>query len=115
MRAALTGAGVPLEAFTVTPFPISFPELIRHYAPSEAVYYLTIYDDWGRRKLERFQQLGLTTEVLWEKTPQTKGISGADVRAKMAAGEPWQQLVPDAVAALLEAWKIPERLRSQAK
>ena len=112
MRAALTAAGVPLGEFSVVPFPINHPELWRHYAPRDAVYFLTIYDDWGRRKRERFEALGLTTEVLWERTPESKGISGTDVRARMAGGEPWQDLVPEAVAELLEAWDVPERLRA---
>jgi nicotinamide-nucleotide adenylyltransferase len=111
VRAVLADAGVPLDDFTVTPFPINFPELWPHYAPRDAVYYLTIYDDWGRRKLERFRQLGLTTEVLWERPPEQKGLRGSDVRARMARGEPWQHLVPPAVAELLLAWEVPARLR----
>ena len=38
-------------------------------------------------------------------------FEGTLVRARMASGEPWQELVPPAVARLLEAQHVPERLR----
>jgi len=112
VRAALTGAGVPLAEFMVAPLPVNLPELIRHYAPREATYFLTICDDWGRRKLARFQDLGLATHVLWDVPPDQKGISGSHVRRLMAAGGDWKSLVPPAVARLLEEWDIPARLRA---
>lgn len=112
IRAALTEAGVPLEDFTIVPFPINLPELYIHYLPLNAVFYLTIYDEWGRRKLAYFQKLGLKTEVLWVKTPETKGLSATDIRRLMASGEPWESMVPPCVAALLKNWRIPERIRN---
>ena len=57
VRAALVGAGVPLAEFMVTPLPVNQPELIHHYAPRAATYFLSICDDWGRKKLERLQAL----------------------------------------------------------
>lgn len=111
VRAALGGAGVPAEAFTVVPLPINFPELYGHYVPLDAVFFLTIYDDWGREKLRQFQELGLRTHVLWEVPPEAKGMSGSEVRRRMAGGEPWEPLVPPTVAALLNQWEIPGRLQ----
>jgi len=29
---------------------------------------ISVYDQWGRKKLTRFHALGLSTEVLWEKS-----------------------------------------------
>jgi nicotinamide-nucleotide adenylyltransferase len=66
-----------------------------------ATFFLTIYDEWGERKLALFQSLGLTTEVLWRRTPATKGLSATDIREKIAAGEPWQHLVPPGVAEII--------------
>jgi nicotinamide-nucleotide adenylyltransferase len=77
----------------------------------QATFYLTIYDEWGRRKQEYFQSLGLKTKVLWERTPQTKGISGSHIRQAMAAGQPWEHLVPESTAVLCKAWRLPEKLR----
>lgn len=115
VRAALTEAGVDPRDFSVAPFPINVPELYGHYLPLDAVFYLTIYDDWGWRKLEQFQKLELKTEVLWVKTPQTKGLSAADIRERMASGEPWESLVPGCVAALMKEWQVPERIRRLAR
>ena len=110
LRAALIEAGAPLADFTIVPFPISFPDLYRHYVPMDAVFFLTIYDAWGRQKREYFASLGLSVEVLWDVPPEEKGLSGTDVRRAMAAGGPWEALVPPAVAALARAWDLPARL-----
>ncbi len=112
VRAALMEAGVDPGDFSIVPFPINLPELYQHYLPLDAVFYLTIYDEWGRRKLDQFQRLGLKTEVLWIKTPETKGLSASDIRERMASGIPWEGLVPASVAALMKQWGIPERIRS---
>ncbi|MGE4298835.1 MAG: adenylyltransferase/cytidyltransferase family protein [Desulfovibrionaceae bacterium] len=110
VRAVLAEAGVPQNAFTITPLPINKPELIHYYVPMDAVFFLTIYDDWGRAKQRTFQQLGLATHILWERAPHEKGISAEDVRARMLAGEAWQHLVPPCVPWLVEEWKLPQRL-----
>ena len=114
VRAALAEAGVPLDRFMVTPLPVNLPELLHHYAPRNATYFLSICDDWGRRKLERFQSLGLATHVLWDVPTEEKGLTGTRVRALMAAGGDWRSLVPPAVARLLDEWDIPARLRATA-
>ncbi|MCU0589786.1 MAG: nicotinate-nucleotide adenylyltransferase [Syntrophobacteraceae bacterium] len=114
IRAAMVEAGVHPMDFTIVPFPINLPELYSHYLPMDAVFYLTIYDDWGRRKLELFQSLGLRTEVLWDRGPESKGLSATDIRRRMASGEPWESMVPASVAVLLNAWRIPDRLRRAA-
>lgn len=112
MRRMLVDAGVSHNALTVVPLPINLPELYRHYVPLNAVFFLTIYDGWGRQKLEFLQSLQLRTHILWEVSPEEKGISATDVRARMARGEPWQHLVPQSVAPLLEQWDIPGRLKA---
>ena len=113
LHAALTEAGLAPQAFLVVPFPINLPELYRHYVPLDALFLLTIYDEWGRRKQACFQQLGLRTRVLWEVPPEAKGLSATTVRRRMAAGESWEHLVPPPTARLLREWRIPERLAEQ--
>lgn len=110
VQAALQEGGVPLQDFSVVPFPVNQPELYRYYLPMEAVFFLTIYDDWGRKKKAYFENLGLHIHLLWEVLPEEKGISGEDVRLKMAEGRNWQEDVPLSVGALLEKWKVPERI-----
>lgn len=111
VRLALTSEGVPLTDFTIVPLPINQPELFACYVPADAVYFLSIYDDWGRRKRDRFIALGLTVEVLSERSPEEKGISATDVRRRMTDGEPWEALVPPSTAQLMKAWNIAGRLR----
>ncbi|MBW2062095.1 MAG: nicotinate-nucleotide adenylyltransferase [Deltaproteobacteria bacterium] len=111
VRTVLVEAGLLEESFSVVPLPINLPDLYHHYVPLEATFFLTIYDDWGRKKLKQFQKLKLKTEVLWGKQPHEKRISGTDVRQRMANGEKWEDLVPRTTAALMKKWDIPERLR----
>jgi nicotinamide-nucleotide adenylyltransferase len=111
VRAALLEAGLEPSDFSIVPLPINFPELYRYYVPLDAVFFLTIYDDWGRRKLERFKSLGLKTDVMWERPEQEKGLTGREVRECMMNGQPWEHLVPKSTAALLKEWDIPDRLR----
>ncbi|MHC1742447.1 MAG: nicotinate-nucleotide adenylyltransferase [Syntrophobacteraceae bacterium] len=111
IRAALIEADLsPLE-FSIVPFPINFPELYPYYLPMDATFYLTIYDQWGRRKLELFKSSGLKTEVLWERDSDHKGLRASDIRGRLLRGEPWKDFVSPGVASLLERWGIPERLR----
>lgn len=112
VRAALHEAGISEKDISIVPFPINLPERYCYYVPLDALFFLTIYDDWGRRKLEYFQQHGLKTWVLRDVTADQKGISASTVRGLMRRGEPWRHLVPDSVANLLEQWDIAGRLRA---
>ena len=87
VKAALVEGGLGLEEFSVVPFPINFPPLYRYYVPLDAVFYLTIYDQWGEKKQILFEDAGLQTEILWRCSLQHKGLSATEVRKKIAAGE----------------------------
>lgn len=108
---ALREAGVGYDEFSVTPFPVNLPELYRFYVPTDAAFYLTIYDDWGRRKLDMFRSLGLRVEVLWDRPREEKGLTGKEVRQRMAEGHPWEHLVPRAAARIMVGLGLPERVR----
>lgn len=111
VEAALLGAGLRRRDFTIVPFPINLPERYAYYVPMDAVFFLTIYDDWGRRKLQYFKNLGLSTVVLWEVPPGQKGISGSAIRTQILTGNPWKHLVPACVAQMIERWGIQERMQ----
>ncbi len=115
VSAAIFAAGVDPGDVSVVPLPINLPDRYRYYVPVDALFFLTIYDDWGRRKQAYFRSLGLRTHLLWEVPPEEKGISGTDVRGRMAAGDPWEHLVPPAAARLMAGWDIPGRLRRMAE
>jgi nicotinic acid mononucleotide adenylyltransferase len=76
------------------PFPVNYPELLFNYAPPDAKYYMTIYDEWGYEKKELLESIGYEIEVLWEVSLAEKGISGTDVRRRIARGEDWREYVP---------------------
>ena len=110
VRAALEEAGVPPHTFSIVPFPICQPEVLIEKAPTDAVYYLTIYDAWGREKKQRLESLGLTTQVMWERSAKDKGLSGKLVRRAIVTGGDWRSMVPPSVAELIEKWHLQERL-----
>jgi nicotinamide-nucleotide adenylyltransferase len=111
VRAVLEEAGIGAARFSVVPFPINMPELYQYYVPLDALFFLSIYDQWGKRKLDYFRSLGLSTCVLREVPESQKGLSGTDIRRRMALDEPWEELVPPATAQLMKKWAIPGRLR----
>ncbi len=111
VKSAMAEAGLGYLEFGITPFPINFPNLYRFYVPTEAVFYITIYDDWGRRKLKLLTDAGLKTELLWDKTPDQKGLSGSYVRGLIQSGGQWERLVPESVALLIREWDIQSRLK----
>jgi len=115
VRAVLSEAGVEPSRFSVVPFPINIPKLYRYYVPLDALFFLAIYDEWGKRKLDRFRALGLKTHVLREVPESQKGISASDIRASMVRGEPWEGMVPPSVALLMKKWDIPGRLKEMGE
>ena len=110
IQSAFSGRGIPAEMYSIVPFPINKPELIKHYTPEDAVYFLTIYDDWGREKLARLKSFGYKTHVLWEVSPDEKGINASDVRDLIASEEKFEHLVPAETAGLIQKWDIRSRL-----
>jgi nicotinamide mononucleotide adenylyltransferase len=112
VKAVLSAQELPPEAYSIVPLPINLPERYRYYVPMDAVFFLTIYDAWGERKLHYFQSLGVRAHILRKVTPEQKGLSASDIRQLMVQGEPWMHLVPPAVARLLTAWDISARLRA---
>ncbi len=111
VRAAMQASGQDAGTYSIVPLPISMPNRYQYYVPLDALFFLTIYDDWGRRKKHYFNTLGLKVEILWDAPKEKKGISGAQVRERMCHCLPWESMVPPAVADLLKKWDIPKRLR----
>ena len=104
-------AGLSYEDFSIVPFPINFPERYRYYVPMDAVFFLTIYDEWGLQKKDYFKSQGLHLHILREVAPEEKGISASEVRELISNEQPWEHLVPPAVATLLKKWGISSRLK----
>jgi nicotinamide-nucleotide adenylyltransferase len=110
LRDALLEQGIPYQEFSIVPLPINYPELFRYYVPADSVFFITIYDEWGRKKLQMLESAGFKTEVMWERPLAEKGICAADVRTHMKQNEPWEHLVPASTARLMIRWAVPKRL-----
>lgn len=95
---SMVEAGVPREEFTIVPFPIEVPEKIPNFVPEDVVFFQTIYDQWGRNKVEQLQKMGYQTEVMWERTDADRLTSGTQVRKLMQEGGDWESLMPKAAA-----------------
>jgi len=54
---ALEEAGVSYREFSIVPFPINLPKLYKYYVPMDAVFFLSIYDEWGKKKLNMFKPI----------------------------------------------------------
>jgi len=112
VQAALLESELRVSEFSIVPFPINLPDLYHHYVPMDSTFFLTIYDEWGERKLRYFRDLGLKIEILWEKRREEKGLTSTEIRERMVRLEPWEHLVPPSTAVLMKQWAIPSRLRN---
>lgn len=111
LRSTLLQQGVEEKRFTIVPFPINRPELLRYYVPFEATFYLTIYDDWGRYKKELLESQGLRVEVFFVRPQTGLSMSATRVRELMAAGGDWKPLVPEPVAEYIVQNHLDESLQ----
>ncbi len=107
--------GFKLSEFSIVPFPINIPELIKYYVPMDAVFFLSIYDDWGRQKKKYLESLGLNVHVLWEVSLEEKELSSSDIRDAMINGKPWEHLLPTSVVKLMKKWDIINRIKIISK
>lgn len=113
IKNALLEAGVKQEEFTIVPFPINFPEKIFNYAPRNAKYYMTIYDEWGEQKLKSLKEdLNLDVEVLWKVPLEEKGISASDIRKRIQEGKEWKSYVPSSVYQYIIKNKLDIRIKN---
>ena len=111
IQAALLEQGLSLSEFSIVPLPINVPELIKYYVPLDAIFFLTIYDEWGQQKKKYFQDLGLKIHVLWEVPLDKKGLSSSDIRETMIKNGKWEHLLPSSVVNLMDEWNIAQRLK----
>jgi len=110
IKEAMLEKGLKFSEFSIVPFPINVPELIKYYVPMDALFFLSIYDDWGRQKKVYLESLGLKVHVLWEVALEEKGLSGSDIRNSMLKGESWEHFLPTSVVKLLKKWNIINRI-----
>jgi nicotinamide-nucleotide adenylyltransferase len=103
------------QIFSIVPLPINLPDRYQYYVPLDAVFFLTIYDQWGERKQHYFESLGLKYHILRHVCPSEKGLSATDVRRRMITDQPWDHMVPPPAATLLKELGVPARLKKMAR
>jgi nicotinamide-nucleotide adenylyltransferase len=110
VRAALAEVGIDLAArISLVPFPIHHPDRWHYYCPAETVQFVRIFSEWGREKARRFTAAGWRVEVL--DAGAGKEVSGSEVRRRLREGYGWEELVPGAVAEVLNEIGAVEQLR----
>ena len=112
IRDALLEDGVSASRFTLLALPIHHPERWSHYVPTDpasSVHVLRVFSAWEEEKARRLAAAGLRVEAV---RGQPKLISATDVRARLAADDGWEALVPRAVREWLVRLNAVQRLRS---
>jgi nicotinamide mononucleotide adenylyltransferase len=97
VRDALAEDRLPPDRLLVVAFPIHHPERWVHYVPcdpAEALHVVRVFSAWEAEKVRRMRAAGLAVEAIDE---PVKRLSGSQVRARIAAGDHWEDLVPTAV------------------
>jgi cytidyltransferase-like protein len=115
IRDAMVESGVLRNQFEIVPFPINFPDLLHYYVPTSAIFYVTIYDDWGREKLNVLKEQGLIVEVMWERSMSERLTTGKQVRALIARDGDWHHLVPGSVQRYIETHSLVGRIKELCK
>lgn len=110
IKGTLLELGIGPDRFDIVPFPINMPELIFNYAPRDAKYFLTIYDEWGMDKKKELEAIGCDVEVMWQVELKDKGISGTDIRNMIRNGEDYKAYVPNFVYHYFKDRGLDERL-----
>jgi nicotinamide-nucleotide adenylyltransferase len=110
VRETLLESGLDLSTFDIVPFPINKPELLKSYVPIEAIFFMTIYDDWGRKKAEVLRSQGLQVEVLWEAPLEAKAITATEIRRRITHNLPWSEYVPLACDRIVREMGLDRRL-----
>ena len=111
IKDAMFEAGIDAKEFEVVPFPINVPELIQYYVPLDSLFLVTIYDEWGKHKLETIQSLGAKTDLMWTRTLDERFTTGKDVRKLIAAGEQWEHLLPVSVTNYIKSHGLDLRIK----
>lgn len=114
IRGSMVEYGVSLEEFGIVPFPICYPELLFNYVPKEAMFYMTIYDEWSEEKKRALEELGCQVEVMWQKPAEEKEMSATEVRSNIIHDRLWEHEVPKFVYRYIMEHGIDRRLKELA-
>lgn len=117
IKQAILDKGITLKQFDIIPFPINFPELLAKFAPENAKYYLTIFDEWGDEKTNILKRVygDENVIILYRKPKEEKKVTSTMVRQHIRDGKQWEHLVPKAIAESLKNNNLIERIKQTQK
>lgn len=101
ITAALEAAGLAAERYDIVPFPLDASSVWPAYVPRGTPQLVRVYSEWEREKTRRLEAANYPVLML-EGNRQSR-ISASEIRAAMAAGEPWAHWVPQGTRDMLEA------------
>ncbi len=114
IRESLVDAvGDDVSRVRIVPFPINVPWLLKYYTPADAVYFLTIYDEWGEKKQAELAKHGFRTEVLWYKSKEEKNITATKIRDGILKGKQWWHLAPSGTKRVIDSIMSADKHRLQ--
>jgi nicotinamide-nucleotide adenylyltransferase len=114
IRDAFLRDGVPAERFLLVALPIHHPERWPHYVPgtpADAVHLIRVFSPWEEEKVARLETAGLRVEAI---RGVAKRVSASEVRARLAADDGWEVLVPPGAREWLTRLEAPRRIRDLA-
>jgi cytidyltransferase-like protein len=116
IKNSLLDEGIDLSQFEIVPFPIEKEEAIPYFAPRDAVYFMTIYDEWGNRKKEKLKKLGLNVEVMWEKDISEKPACATMIRKMILDNDnTWLKMVPNEVSKYILENSLTQKIKDGYK
>ncbi len=115
IKDSLIEEGVDPKEFDIVPFPIHKIEFLKYYIPLNAVIFATIYDEWGRKKVEMLKNNGFKVEILWERDMNTRFTTATEVRKRILNNKKWDHLVPQPVYNYIISNNLDKILRKNEK
>jgi len=96
----LRDAGWPPDSFAIVPADVADLGKLPAFLPpaDRTTVFVTVYDEWGEEKARRLEELGYAVRILWRRDMSERVTSGTELRGLMQVSQPWEHLVPPAVA-----------------
>ena len=112
LQAALVEFKIKKEQYEIVPFPISKPDLLSQYAPPDGVYYMSLMTEWDEARLRTLDNLGLKTQVIWDRNERQMGLTSSDIKLMIAEdNDKWQMAVPKSVKDFVKKNGIDKRIK----
>ncbi|MDR3689769.1 MAG: hypothetical protein P4L46_10355 [Fimbriimonas sp.] len=109
IQCSLKDAGIDAGRFGFLPCPIEQPEHLNEYFPKEVPAFITVVEEWSRRKIDILTSRGYQVEILC--TRGAKSITGTTIRRLIESGDPhWRSYVSVSTALYLDSLDLAARL-----